>query len=102
LNFPDLDYTVDTDKLLLNSANWAAQSQIRQRLRDQFTIDMTRPIDNMKQALETVLNRRRGNLQLHGEVQNLNLVGVYRLPKASVFTAYLAASGKIRAEVDPQ
>jgi hypothetical protein len=102
LSFPDLDYTLDTDKVLLNSANWVAQSQIRQRLRDRFTIDMTQPIGNMKQALENVLNRRRGNLQLHGEVQNLNLVGVYRLPKGSIFTAYLAASGKIRAEVDPQ
>jgi len=29
-------------------------------------------------------------------------VGVYRLPNGSVFTAYLAATGKIWAEVDVQ
>jgi hypothetical protein len=54
----------------------------------------------MKNALEGVLNRRRGNVQLHGTVQDLSLVGIYRLPNSSVFTAYLAARGKIRAEVD--
>jgi Domain of unknown function (DUF4403) len=102
LSFPDLDYTLETDRALLNSANWVAQNQIRERLRTRFTIEMTRPIEEMKQSLENVLNRQRGNVTLHGDVQALRLVGVYRLQDGNVFTAYLAATGKIWAEVDVQ
>ena len=102
LSFPDLDYTLETDRALLNSANWVARGQIRERLRTRFTVEMDRPIEAMKQSLENVLNRQRGNVHLHGDVQELHLVGVYRLPNGSVFTAYLAATGKIWAEVDVQ
>jgi hypothetical protein len=56
----------------------------------------------MTEGLEAVLNRRRGNMQLHGTVQELELLGVYRLPNGDVFTAYLSAKGTITAEVDVQ
>jgi hypothetical protein len=102
LSFPDMDYTLDTSQSLLQAASWFAHSQIRDRLRQKFTIDMAQPIENMKQGLETVLNRRRGNVQLHGKVEDLNLLGVYRLPNGDVFTAFLAAKGKISADVDAQ
>jgi hypothetical protein len=102
LSFPDLDYTLETDRALLNSANWVAQGQIRDRLRARFTVEMDRPIEEMKRSLENVLNRQRGGVHLHGEVKDLRLVGVYRLQNGSVFTAYLAATGKIWAEVDVQ
>jgi hypothetical protein len=102
LSFPDLDYTLDSDHFLLNSANAVAQGEIRDRLRTRFTIEMARPVDNLKQGLEKVLNGRRGNMQLHGQVQELNLVGVYRLPNGKVFTAYLAAKGTVSAVIEPQ
>ena len=102
LSFPDLEYTLDTSQTLLSVANWFAQSQIRDRLREKFTVDMTQSIERMKQGLESVLNRRRGNVQLHGSVEQLDLVGVYRLPNGDVFTAFLTASGKISADVDVQ
>lgn len=102
LSFPDLDYTLDTDRFLLDSANAVAQGQIRDRLRSRFTIEMARPVDNLKQGLEKVLNRRRGNVQLHGMVREMDLVGVYRLPNGKVFTAYLAAKGTLSAEIDAQ
>lgn len=102
LSFPDLDYALETDRFLLNSANAVARGQIRDRLRTRFTIEMARPVDNLEQSLEKVLNARRGNVQLHGEVQELDLLGVYRLPNGKVFTAYLAARGKVRAEVEPR
>lgn len=102
LSFPDLDYTLDTDRLLLNSANAVAQGQIRERLRTRFTIEMARPVDNLKQGLKKVLNARRGNLQLHGEVRELRLTGVYRLPNGKVFTAYIEAKGTLRADIEPQ
>ena len=63
---------------------------------------MAQPIENMKQGLEKVLNQRRGNVQLHGTVQELRLIGVYRLPNGDVFTAFLEANGKMSAEVDVQ
>ena len=102
LSFPDLDYTLDTSEALLKTANWFAHGQVRDRLRQRFTIDMAQPIENMKQGLETTLNQRRGNVQLHGKVDNLSLVGVYRLPNGDVFTAFLVAKGKVWAEVEPQ
>jgi hypothetical protein len=102
LSFPDLDYTLDTSQVLAQTASWFAHSEIRDRLRAKFTIDMALPIGDMKQGLETVLNRRRGNVQLHGTVEELNLLGVYRLPNGDVFTAFLAANGKVWAEVDAQ
>ena len=102
LSFPDLDYTLDTDDVLLNSANWVAQGEIRDRLRTRFIIEMARPISEMKQGLEDALNRSRGNVVLHGKVETLKLNGVYRLPDGGVFTAYISASGKIWAEVNAQ
>ena len=71
LSFPDLDYTLETNDALLKTANWFAQGEVRDRLRERFTIDMAQPIENMKQGLEKVLNQRRGNVQLHGTVQEL-------------------------------
>ena len=102
LSFPDLDYTLDTSEALLKTASWFAHGQVRDRLRQRFTVDLTQPIENMKQGLETALNQRRGNVQLHGKVDDLGLVGVYRLPNGDVFTAFLAAKGKVWAEVEPQ
>lgn len=102
LSFPDLEYTLDTNQTLLSVANWFAQSQIRDALREKFTVDMTQSMERMKQGLESVLNRRRGNVQLHGSVEQLDLVGVYRVPNGDVFTAFLTASGKVSADVDLQ
>jgi len=102
LSFPDLDYTLETNDALLKTANWFAQGEVRDRLRERFTVDMSQPIENMKQGLEKVLNQRRGNVQLHGTVQELRLLGVYRLPNGDVFTAFLEAKGKMSAEVDAQ
>lgn len=102
LSFPDLDYTLETNNALLRTANWFARGQVRDRLRERFTIDMAQPIENMKQGLEKVLNQRRGNVQLHGTVHELRLLGVYRLPNGDVFTAFLEAKGKMSAEVDAQ
>ena len=102
LSFPDLDYTLETSEALLKTASWFGHSEVRDRLREKFTIDLAQSIDKMKEGLETVLNRRRGNMQLHGTVQELELVGVYRLPNGDVFTAYLNAKGTITAEIDVQ
>ena len=102
LSFPDLDYTLDTNEALLRTANWFAQGQLRDRLRERFTVDMTQPVENMKQGLETVLNARRGNTQLHGTVQEFRLLGVYRLPNGDVLTAFLEAKGRISAEIESQ
>jgi hypothetical protein len=102
LSFPDLDYTLETNDALLKTANWFAQGEVRDRLRQRFTVDMAQPIENMKQGLEKVLNQRRGNVQLQGTVQELRLLGVYRLPNGDIFTAFLEAKGKMSAEVDAQ
>lgn len=102
LSFPDLDYTLDTNEALLKTASWFAHDEVRDRLRERFTVDMAQPIENMKQGLETVLNRRRGNVQLHGAVQEFRLLGVYRLPNGDVLTAFLEAKGKLWAEVEAQ
>ncbi len=102
LSFPDLEYTLETNNTLLRTANWFAQRQVRDRLRERFTIDMAQPIENMQQGLQQVLNQRRGNVQLHGTVEELRLLGVYRLPNGDVLTAFLEARGKMSAEVDAQ
>ncbi len=102
LSFPDLDYTLDTSEALLKTASWFVHGEVRDRLRERFTVDMAQPIENMRQGLETVLNRRRGDVQLHGAVQEFRLLGVYRLPNGEVFTAFLEAKGKIWAEVEAQ
>src|SRR5262249_16388885 len=52
LSFPDLDYTLDTSNALLATANWFAQGEVRDRLRQRFTIDMGQRIDEMKKGLE--------------------------------------------------
>ena len=100
LSFPDLDYTLDTKQTLLSAANWVAEDEVRERLRSRFRVDMTDGIQRMTQALDDVLNRRRGSVQLHGTVQDLSLLGVYRLENGDVFTAYLSAAGKVSADVD--
>jgi hypothetical protein len=102
LGFPDLDYTLDTKQALLKGTNWLAHDDIRDRLRGRFTVDMGPPIERMTQALEAVLNRRRGSVQLHGTVQDLRLLGIFRLENGDMFTAYLAATGKISADIDVQ
>jgi len=99
LSFPDLDYTLETNQALLKTASWFAHDDLRDRLRQRFTVDMAQPIENMKQGLETALNARRGNVQLHGALQEFRLLGVYRLPNGGVFTAFLEANGKISAEI---
>lgn len=99
LSFPDLDYTLDSDQFLLNSANFVAHSQIRDRLRQQFTIELGERVDQLKGGLEELLNRRNGNVQLIGTVQDLRLLGVSRRSTDVVFTAYLSARGKISAEI---
>ena len=102
LSFPDLDYTLDSDQFLLNSANFLAHGEIRDKLREKFTIELGQRIDQLKGGLEELLNRRNGNVQLHGTLEALSLLGVSRQPNADVFTAYLSASGKLSAEIEPE
>ena len=100
LSFPDLDYTLDSDQFLLKSASFVARSQIRDRLRGQFTIELGERIDQLKGGLEELLNRSNGNVQLHGKVEELSLLGVSRHTNDVVFTAFLAARGKVSAEIE--
>ena len=100
LTFPDLDYTLDSDQFLLKSANFLAHSQIRDKLREKFTIELGERIDKLKGGLDELLNRRNGNVQLHGTVEELTLLSVSCLPGSDVFTAYLTARGKVSAEID--
>jgi hypothetical protein len=102
LSFPDLDYTLDSDQFLLTSANFLAHSRIRDTLREKFTIELGDKIDQLKGGLEGLLNRRNGNVQLHGTLEELTLLGVLRQPGADVFTAYLSATGKLSAEIEPE
>jgi hypothetical protein len=102
LSFPDLDYTLDSDQFMLNSANFLAHGQIRDKLREKFTIELGKRIDNLKGGLDELLNRRNGNMQLHGTVDELTLLGVSRQPGSAVFTAYILARGKLSAEIDPE
>jgi hypothetical protein len=102
LSFPDLDYTLDSDQFLLTSANFLAHSRIRDSLRAKFTIELGDKIDQLKGGLEGLLNRRNGNVQLHGTLEELTLLGVLRQPGADVFTAYLSATGKVSAEIEPE
>ncbi|HXF15852.1 MAG TPA: DUF4403 family protein [Burkholderiales bacterium] len=99
LNFPDLDYTLDSDQVLLQSASFVAHSQIRDRLREQYTIPLSDRISQFKGQIDSLLNRRNGNVQLHGGVDDLNLLGISRPANGSVFTVYLAARGKVTAEI---
>jgi len=99
LNFPDLDYTLDSDQVLLQSASFVAHSQIRDRLREQYTIPLSSRISQFKGQIDSLLNRRNGNVQLHGTVEDLNLLGISRPANGAVFTVYLAARGKVSAEV---
>jgi hypothetical protein len=100
LSFPDLDYTLDSDQFLLKSANFVAHSQIRDKLREKFTIELGQRLDKLKGGLDEILNRRNGNVQLHGTVEDLTLLGVSRQPNGAVFTAYIAARGKLSAEIE--
>jgi hypothetical protein len=100
LMFPDLDYTLDSDQFLLKSANMVAHAQVRDRLRQRFTIDLGSRIDQLRSSLEGMLNRRNDNVQLRGTVDKLKLLGVSRQSKDEVFTAYLSVAGKVAADVD--
>ena len=99
LSFPDLDYTLDSDQFLLGSASYLAHGMVRDRLRQQFTVPLGDRIDKLKGGLESLLNRRNGNVQLRGTVEDLSLLGVSRLSNEHVFTIFLAARGKVSAEV---
>ncbi|HVY05656.1 MAG TPA: DUF4403 family protein [Burkholderiales bacterium] len=101
LSFPDLDYTLDTDRMLLDSASKVMQGQIRERLRARLTFELAKPIENMRQSLERGLNQTRGHLRLEGHVDELRPIGVYRLRDSDVFTAYLTVKGSLRAFVEP-
>jgi hypothetical protein len=41
-------------------------------------------------------------VQLHGTLEDLTLLGVLRQPGSAVFTAYLSATGKVSAEIEPE
>jgi hypothetical protein len=100
LSFPDLDYILDSDQFLLKSASFVAHSQVRDRLRQQFTIELGDRISQLKGGLEELLNRRQGNVLLHGKVEDLSLLAISRHANDAVFTAYLAARGSISADID--
>lgn len=99
LAFPDLDYNLDSDQFLLNTANFVAQSQIRDRLRQRFVIELGSRIDRLKQNLGALLNRRDGNVELSGSVDELSLLGVARRSNDKIFTVYLSARGRVSLQV---
>jgi hypothetical protein len=99
LRFPDLDYVLDSDQFLLNSADFVAHSQVRDRLRERFTVELGDNIDQLKTGLHGLLNREDEHMKLQGSVEELRLLSVSRLPNGAVFSVFLATRGHLAAQI---
>jgi hypothetical protein len=98
LRFINLDFTVDTRNVLVQSANWMLHEQMLSNLESQATIDLSEPIDRLRSRLTTAM---RGELapgaHLEGAVTALHPRGIY--PTTGGVAIHLVADGFMRLEL---
>jgi len=98
LKFVDLDFTLDTRNVLVQSANWMFHQNILSSLRSQASIDLSGQLQTLRSRLTSALTRDLGpNARLEGEVTSLRPRGVY--PTAGGVEVHIIAEGSMWVEL---
>jgi hypothetical protein len=99
LTFPDLEFTVESRKLLVKLADWLKHDQIVSFLRNKARIDFGQQLEKANHDATTAINKIYGDLKLTGELDGngVGLVGIYADGESNVGTLYLRASGAVSA-----
>ena len=98
LRFVDLDFTLDTRNVLVQSANWMFHQDILSSLRSQAYIDLSGQLQTLRSRLTSALTRDLGpNARLEGEVTSLRPRGVY--PTAGGVEVHIIAEGSMWVEL---
>lgn len=100
LSFPDLEYSAETSDLLATVAEWLAHDEIRDALRAQLVVDLGGRVADARSKVQRAMNRRYGTVELAGELQALELAGIYSLDERDALRTYIRARGTLRATAE--
>ncbi|MFY4727847.1 DUF4403 family protein [Nitrospira sp. BLG_2] len=81
LRFERIDYTVDTQNVVVRSADSAFHQRFLARIEPETRIDLSDRLDGLRQRLSSVLTREvDAGLWLEGTVNRLEVRGIYPVP----------------------
>jgi hypothetical protein len=77
LSFPDAEFTVESQSILVKLAAWLNGSALRDNLRADARIDLSTQISTARAALQKAINGKVGPLTLTGNVARFTILGMY-------------------------
>ncbi len=99
ITFPDLQYTLETDNALADSAAWIVRDDIQEQLRKLVVFDASKSLAVEGERLDQFLNRKLGkHATLKGHIERLDISDLYVLDdRISIRTK---ASGYLTVQTD--
>jgi hypothetical protein len=98
LRLADLDFTVESESLLVRLAAFLRADDFRDDLRTRLVLDVRPELDATRVRLSQALRQRFGGLELEGAVDTLRVVAVYIDPDDRTMHAIVSATGVVRAQ----
>jgi hypothetical protein len=97
LSLEHLDYTVETEKVLLNAADWLLHENFRETLQDSLTWPLGEELESRREKIAKALNRKVGKATMSGTFTSLRTAAIYLTE--SEIVARAMADGTLRVTV---
>lgn len=98
--FDQLDYALNTKSVLLQSANWFAQSSILKKIQDNCRYSIKENLDEGKKSMQTYLNNYSPmkGVFVNGTINDFEFEKIELTDKAII--AFIGTSGKMKITID--
>jgi hypothetical protein len=101
VSFPDLDYTAETNSVLLKIADFFKHEDWRSQLRGQMKVNIRSEMQAARTNLLKALNTDHGGAKLKGHVDDLGLLGLWSDPGRQSVRALGRGTGTVSLEIVP-
>lgn len=99
ISFPDLEFTVESQNVLLRVATWIEGDRIRDLLRSRVRYDISKQLSGAQAQFQAAINRPIGPATLSGTVNKLTFEGLFSSDVSQTMTAVFESDGTLSVTI---
>jgi hypothetical protein len=100
LSLRDLDYDLETARVLVKSMAWLGRDKLREDIRNRLRFRIREKVEEARARLVEAMNAEYGGLRMTGSVDRLELTSIESDGEGGDLIVRVAAEGKLSAEMD--
>jgi hypothetical protein len=100
LSLKDLDYDMETSRVLVKSMAWLARDKLKEDIRKRIRIRLDEKVDAVRARLVEAMNADYGGLRMKGRVDSLELASIESDGDGGDMIVRVRIEGKLGAEMD--